>query len=65
MLILYSIFTVKGYTEINYLDYQLGMSQQALYEQLTKDRFFFEVSEETVALKNIPFSQVRIKSLTS
>ena len=41
VLILYSIFTIKGYTEINYLDYQLGMSQQTLYEQLTKDRFYF------------------------
>ena len=56
VLILYSIFTVKGYTEINYLDYQLGMSQQALYEQLTKDRFYFsEVSEETVQAKKYAF----------
>ena len=56
VLILYFIFTVKGYTEINYLDYQLGMSQQALYEQLTKDRFYFsEVSEETVKAKKYAF----------
>ena len=55
-LLLYLALAVQANSEIKYLDYQLGMSKSALYEQLTKDRFYFsEITENKVLAKKTAF----------